>query len=142
MISNSTGISLARCSRSRASAGVMPITISITFDNSPKPKTMNRIGRIASGGTIDSTVNKGDNGAPNSGRVPAAMPRHRPAKALIPRPMASRRRLDAVSCQSRYSPVRLSATNARRFTASVICTALGSSLSLGLSVSRSAEPMK
>ena len=120
----------------------MPITISITFDNSPSPNTMNRIGRIASGGTIDSTVSNGDNGAPNSGKVPAAMPRHSPANALMPRPMARRRRLEAVSCQSRYSPVRLSAVNARRFTASVICTALGSSLSLGLSVSRSAEPMK
>ncbi|MNP72778.1 hypothetical protein D3C76_1693950 [compost metagenome] len=70
------------------------------------------------------------------------MPRHRPASALMPKPMARRRRLEALSCQSRYSPVRLSATKARRCTASLICTALGSSLSLGLSASRSAEPMK
>jgi hypothetical protein len=120
----------------------MPITISITFDNSSRPKTMNSIGRIASGGIIDSTVSSGDSGAPNSGKVPAAMPRHSPASALMPRPMARRRRLEAVSCHSTYSPVRLSAVNARRLTASVICTALGSNLSLGLSVSRSAEPMK
>jgi len=56
--------------------------------------------------------------------------------------MASRRKLAALSCHSRYSPVRLSATKARRLTASLICTALGSSLSLGLSARRSAEPMK
>ncbi|MNO01074.1 hypothetical protein D3C81_2211200 [compost metagenome] len=79
----------------------MPITISMTFDNSPRPKTMNRIGRIASGGTIDSTVSSGDNGAPNNGSVPAAMPRHSPANAAMPRPMARRRRLDAVSCHNR-----------------------------------------
>ncbi|MCY1433463.1 hypothetical protein D9M71_494910 [compost metagenome] len=79
----------------------MPITISITLDSSPKPKTMNRIGRMANGGTIDSTVSNGDNDAPNSGRVPAAMPRHRPASALIPRPMPSRCKLAPVSCHIR-----------------------------------------
>lgn len=140
--SSSTGISRARCSRSRARHGLTPMTMSITLDNSPRPNTMNRIGRIASGGTIDSTVSNGDNGAPNNGNVPAAMPRHRPARALMPRPSARRRRLDALSCHSTYSPVRLSALNARRLTASSICPALGSSLSLGLSARRSAEPTK
>ncbi|MNQ92368.1 hypothetical protein D3C85_1077930 [compost metagenome] len=101
LISNSWGISRARCSRSRARIGVMPITISITLDSSPRPKTMNRIGRMASGGTIDNTVSSGDRDAPNNGRVPAAMPRHKPASALIPRPMPSRCRLAPESCQSR-----------------------------------------
>jgi len=79
----------------------MPMTISITFDNSPSPKTMNRIGRIASGGTIDTTTISGDRGAANSGRVPAITPRPRPRAALISSPLPSRLRLDAVSCQSR-----------------------------------------
>ena len=79
----------------------MPMTINITLDNSPRPKTINRMGRIASGGTIDSTVSSGDNGAPNSGMMPAAIPRHSPARAAMPMPMARRVRLAALSCQNR-----------------------------------------
>ncbi|MCY1541582.1 hypothetical protein D9M68_772830 [compost metagenome] len=101
LISSSCGISRARCSRSRAMHGVMPMTISITLDSSPRPKTINRIGSTASGGIIDSTVSSGDNGALNNGRVPAAMPRHNPTSAAMPRPMPRRLRLAALSCQNR-----------------------------------------
>ncbi len=36
--------------------GVTPMTISMTFDNSPSPNTMNRIGRTAIGGIIEITA--------------------------------------------------------------------------------------
>ncbi|MNZ92664.1 hypothetical protein D3C78_1116960 [compost metagenome] len=62
---------------------------------------MNRIGRIASGGTIDSTVSSGDSGAPSSGRLPAAMPKPRPTSAAMPMPMPRRARLAPVSFQNR-----------------------------------------
>lgn len=41
--------------------GVMPMTISTTFEVSPSPKTMNRIGRSASGGTMEITATKPEN---------------------------------------------------------------------------------
>ncbi|MNO82687.1 hypothetical protein D3C76_739690 [compost metagenome] len=103
---------------------------------------MNRIGRIASGGIIDSTASSGDSGAPNSGTLPAAMPSARPSSAAMPRPRPRRVRLEALSFQNSTSPLRLSSLKARRLTASAICTALGSSLSLGFSASRLAEPLK
>jgi len=115
------------------------MTISITLDSSPRPKTMNRIGRIASGGTIDSTVSNGESGALNSGRVPATIPRHRPATAAMARPVPRRLRLEAVSCQNRKSPERLSGVKARRSTAALIWPKLGSNLSLGFSSRRWAE---
>ncbi|MNP23018.1 hypothetical protein D3C76_1157090 [compost metagenome] len=77
------------------------MAMSITLDNSPSPKTMNRIGRMASGGIIDSTTSMGDSDAPTSGKVPAAIPRHRPAPAAMARPVPSRCRLAPVSCHSR-----------------------------------------
>jgi hypothetical protein len=55
--------------------GVMPITISTTFDNSSSPNTMNRMGSTASGGIMDSTVMNGDNVAPTSGMLPVSDPR-------------------------------------------------------------------
>ena len=50
------------------------MTISAIFDASPRPMTMNRIGKSASGGTIDSTATNGPNVAPATGSKPMSMP--------------------------------------------------------------------
>lgn len=57
----SCGMSSTLCDRSRVMKGVMPMTISTTFEVSPSPKTMNRIGRSASGGTMEITATKPEN---------------------------------------------------------------------------------
>jgi hypothetical protein len=59
----SRGISPTRSARSRTRNGAMPITIRTTLDSSPKPKTMNSTGRIAMGGTMDSTATTGESPA-------------------------------------------------------------------------------
>lgn len=138
----SAGISQARCSRSRASIGVMPMTISITFDSSSSPKTINSTGSIASGGIIDSTVISGESDARHSGNTPEVTPMHRPISEAIASPASRRARLTRVSTQNRYSPLRLSGVNAIRDSASSICCRPGSSLSCGLASSLTAEPKK
>ena len=45
--------------RSRTMQGATPNTISTTFESSPSPNTMNRIGRIAIGGIIERTAMSG-----------------------------------------------------------------------------------
>lgn len=122
--------------------GVMPTTISTTFDNSSSPNTMNRTGSTASGGTIEITVMNGESVALTSGNEPVAIAATSAITALTTRPMPSRRKLDSVSVHNRYSPVRLSSVKAADFTASLICAALGSSLSSGLSESRIEDPVK
>ena len=55
--------------------GAMPMTISTTFEVSPRPKTMNRIGRSASGGITQTTATKGaQRSARTRGMKPMAMP--------------------------------------------------------------------
>ncbi len=103
---------------------------------------MKRIGSTASGGTIDMTVMNGESVALASGNDPVAMAATSAIAALATSPMPSLRKLDAVSVQSRYSPVRLSSVKAADFIASLICVALGNSLSSGLSASRIEEPVK
>ncbi len=142
LIRISGGISQARCSRSRASIGVMPITISIILDSSSSPKTINSTGKIASGGTIDSTVISGESDARHRGNTPAVTPMHRPMSDAIPSPTSRRARLTSVSTQNRYSPLRLSGVKAIREIASSICCRPGSSLSWGLASRRTAEPKK
>ena len=141
MINSSAGISRARCSRSRANIGVMPMTISITFDSSSRPKTINSTGRIASGGIIDTTVISGDSAARYIGNTPAAMPMPRPISDESARPISRRLILISVSAHSRYSPLRLSGVKAIRSMAAIICDRPGSSLSCGLASSRTAEPI-
>ena len=141
LINSSAGISCARCSRSRASIGVIPMTISITFDSSSRPKTINSTGRIASGGIIDTTVSSGDSAARYIGKTPAAMPMTRPISDETARPVSRRLRLISVSAHSRYSPLRLSGVNAIRSMAATICDRPGSNLSCGLASSRTADPI-
>ena len=92
--------------------GAMPNTISTTLETSPSPNTMNRIGRIAIGGTSDKPATNGANPARNSGVMPTPMPTHKPRAALIPSPQPSRARLAAVSAHSNKPPLRTSGTAA------------------------------
>ncbi len=126
--------------RSRIRQGVTPKTISTTFDSSPNPKTMNRMGRIAIGGIIDSTATSVPNVAPATGTTPTASPTVRPIAVATPRPMARRRRLAAVSVHSTRSPERRSGSNASRCAACAISATGGSNLSSGLAARRSVEP--
>ena len=77
------------------------MTISVIFDASPSPMTMNRIGSSASGGTIDSTATNGPNVAPAIGSKPIRMPTTRAIAAEMASPIRSRVRLAAVSDHSR-----------------------------------------
>jgi hypothetical protein len=85
-----------------------PNTISTTFDRSPSPNTMNRIGSTAIGGIIESTATSVPNVAPKRGNSPTAMPKQRPINVATPNPMPSRLRLAPVSSHRMISPVRRS----------------------------------
>ena len=117
----------------------MPMMINITLASSPSPKMMNRIGRIASGGTSDMPVTSGEMPARNSGSEPVAMPTTRPIRALIATPMPSRCRLARVSTSRVYSPLRLLGSKAMRSMASEKLLREGRSLSLGFASSRASE---
>ncbi len=100
---------------------------------------MNSTGRIASGGISDTTVSSGLTPACTSGSAPVNSPSARPMAAAISTPRPRRLRLLAVSCQNRYSPVRLLGSSAIRSMASPIWLKAGSSLSLAFSASRASE---
>ena len=135
----SRGNSRTRCSMSRINSGAVPSTMSATLASSPTPKTMNRIGRMANGGIIDSARTKDDPNAPNHGSSPFSTPTPRPIAAATPTPMPRRPRLDAVSFQNRYSPLRRSGAKASRSTASATLPMPGRSLSLGFSANRALD---
>ena len=78
------------------------MTISVIFEASPSPMTMNRMGSSASGGTIDSTATNGPNIAPMMGSKPMRMPTTRANTAEMASPIRSRVRLAAVSDHSKY----------------------------------------
>ena len=141
LMSCSRGIAATSSERSRIRVGVTPIMISITFDNSPRPNTMNRIGSTAIGGIIDSTATKVPNPAPATGKRPIARPNTKPVSAAIPSPSAKRCRLAAVSAHSTYSPDRRSGSAASRFDVATISETGGNSLSSGLAARRSADPI-
>ena len=62
--------------------GVTPMTISAIFATSPSPSTMNSIGRMASGGIIDSAAT---NGASSRAHVRNGADRQSEAEADAPR---------------------------------------------------------
>ena len=124
---------------SRIRNGAVPSTISTTLASSPTPKAMNSTGRMASGGIIESARTHGDQKAPNQGKRPFSTPTPKPRTAPTDTPMASRRKLDAVSFQNRYSPLRRSGSKAMRSMAAAIVAMLGSSLSFGFSERRALE---
>ncbi len=74
--------------------------ISMTFDSSPSPNTMNRIGNIAIGGIIEITATMVPNEAPMIGSSPIVSPNPSPIRVEIPSPSASRCTLAAVSVHS------------------------------------------
>jgi hypothetical protein len=82
---------------SRIRQGATPMMISITFDNSPSPNTMNRIGSTAIGGIIETTATMVPNDAPATGSSPTVSPKPSPTRVEIPNPSNSRCRLAAVS---------------------------------------------
>ena len=82
---------------SRIRQGATPMMISITFDSSPSPNTMNRMGKTAIGGIIEITATMVPNDAPAIGSNPTASPKPRPIRVEIPNPSSSRCRLAAVS---------------------------------------------
>ena len=86
--------------RSRIRQGATPMMISITFDNSPSPNTMNRIGKTAIGGIIEITATRVPNDAPAIGSSPTVSPKPSPIRVEIPSPSDSRCRLAAVSVHS------------------------------------------
>ena len=75
--------------------------INATLDNSPKPNTMNKIGRIAIGGISAIAVTKGEIPARKKGIAPVAIPTTNPIMALNTTPRPSRCRLAKVSAHSR-----------------------------------------
>ena len=97
------------------------MTISTTLDSSPRPKTMNRIGRIAIGGTMQTTATSGASVAETSGQHADGEPEHE----------ADQRRRCRARCpgaagwpryplHSTISPERRSGSKATRRTASTI----------------------
>ena len=135
----SRGSSPTRAARSRVITGAMPTAISVTLAVSPRPSAMNRIGSRASGGTIDTAPRKDDSSARAKGTSPVTVPSTSASRVATARAAAIRSRLAAVSLQNRYSPVRGSATRARRSSARPRDAKLGSSLSVGLAARRRAE---
>ncbi len=59
LMSCSPGSSAVRKARSRTMTGVTPMMMSVTFAASPRPTTMNKMGRMASGGISDKAATKG-----------------------------------------------------------------------------------
>ena len=92
--------------------------ISITFDSSPSPNTMNRIGKTAIGGIIEITATMVPNDAPVIGSSPTVNPNESPIRVEIPNPSNRRCRLAAVSVHNTYSPERRSGSVASRL---VVC---------------------
>ena len=60
LINCSVGISATLNARSRVMKGAIPMMISTTLEASPSPNAVNRIGKSAKGGIIDSTAMEGD----------------------------------------------------------------------------------
>ena len=85
---------------SRIRHGATPMMISITFDSSPSPNTMNRIGSTAIGGIIETTATRVPNDAPAIGSRPTVRPKPSPTMVEIPSPSPSRCRLAKVSVHS------------------------------------------
>ena len=81
--------------------GATPTTMRVTLATSPKPTTMKRIGRIASGGINDTAATNGATAALRYGSTPIASPRHSPPSALIDSATSNRCRLARVSVQNR-----------------------------------------
>ena len=80
----------------------MPMTISTILDSSPRPKTMNRIGRIASGGIIEMTATNGAERRADDRQEADREPEDEADRASRCRARsASRCRLAAVSAHSR-----------------------------------------
>src|SRR6185503_18393372 len=77
----SRGICPAVSIRSRAITGNTPRKISATLESSSTPSEMNRIGRIASGGTIETNVMNGENSERTRGSRPMFRPASSPASA-------------------------------------------------------------
>jgi hypothetical protein len=120
----------------------MPMTISVTFDSSSRPKTMKRMGRIDIGGMTQITEMIGASVARTKGMSPLAMPKKRPMSVAMARPITMRRRLHSVSLHSRISPETLSRSQAKRVIASPKLASDGRSLSLGFSARRSADKVR
>ena len=92
--------------------GAMPITISAIFAVSSSPSTMNRMGRIASGGIIATVPSSGESSARTRGTTPMASASTRPSIALMPSAEPMRLRLAQVSAQNSTRPLRVSSSNA------------------------------
>ena len=96
----------------------MPTIMSMTFDSSPNPNTINNKGNTAIGGIKEMAVIMGFKLAPISGMAPVINPSTNAMAAAQATPINKRFKLLAVSCQNKYSPVRLLGVNARRSMAS------------------------
>ena len=81
---------------------------------------MNRIGRIARGGTKESTATNPAKVLRTIGRRPIARPKPSPMTDAMAMPVARRRRLAAVSDQNRMRPERRSGSATRRPAVSTI----------------------
>ena len=94
---------------------------------------------MANGGIMESARTEAEPKAPNQGKRPFSTPTPKPMTAAAETPSARRRKLEPVSFQNRYSPLRRSGANAIRSTASATADTLGRSLSLGFSAKRASE---
>ncbi|EKD36282.1 MAG: hypothetical protein ACD_75C01570G0001 [uncultured bacterium] len=102
---------------SRAISGKVPRMISMTLPSWSTPKTIKRIGRMASGGMLATKVRKGSDNPRMPGSSPMLRPRKKPITAATVTPRLKRFRLAAVSCQRRILPLRPSGIKATFSTA-------------------------
>jgi hypothetical protein len=85
--------------------GAIPRMISITLESSSTPNVIKSMGRIASGGIIETNVVTGNNTAAMPLKIPIFIPIRRPASAAIETPIPSLCKLASVSESKISSPV-------------------------------------